>query len=82
MRQAIGPRMAGTVTADGVKLHTQDEVLPWGGFLAVKADERVVLLYLTRSEALPLHRTLFRSDADWSAFIEAARVGVPSKPRS
>jgi hypothetical protein len=51
----------------------------WSDFVAVKRNRRAMLLYVSQVDPLPLHRSMFASDADWQQvcdWVKDARVPI------
>jgi hypothetical protein len=78
--------LRGEVTEVGIRMGEGGDPVPWSAFTAAKSDGRAALLYRDKMEALPFHRSLFATDADWQAFLamvhdgRVARAhGVPSR---
>src|SRR5262249_7877086 len=67
--------LSGEASPEGVRLaQPGNEVIAWKAFIAAKLNDRTALLYLTRTYALPFHRSLFLTDQDWEAFLALVRA--------
>ncbi len=72
----FGPNLFGEITSDGIRWAAEPEPIPWSAFIAIKADERAALLYISKLEALPLHRSMF-TDSEWQTALSL----LPGKNR-
>ena len=55
-----------------------DPLILWSSFGAVKMNPTLVLLYLNKAFALPIHRSMFTTESDWTEFIGLVEKHVRS----
>lgn len=56
------------ISPEGLLWEGQEELFTFRRLAGLKRNEKVVLLFLTKSYALPFHRRLFQSEEDWQFF--------------
>jgi hypothetical protein len=75
LRAAFAGRIEGSIGPEGLRYGPV--LAPWERPRSVKVHGPVALVFLDRLDALPLHRSWFRSEEDWRSALETLSARLP-----
>jgi hypothetical protein len=74
----FGTHVSGEITQTGMRLSPGAPLILWSSFGAVKMNPTLVLLYLSKAFAYPVHRSMFTTESDWTEFTGLVEKHVRS----
>jgi hypothetical protein len=72
----FGPRVSGEVYPEGIRLSPSTPVVNWRSFVAAETSDTLILLYLSKSYAYPIHRSMLKTDLEWDAVISLSKMHI------
>ncbi|MFL6203260.1 MAG: hypothetical protein ACJ76J_29185 [Thermoanaerobaculia bacterium] len=72
-REVLELRFAGAASEEDVWINGMPDRVAWKVFIAGKASENVILLYVSPGDVLPFHRRFFADDTSWTQFTRLAK---------
>jgi len=72
----FGKHLSGEVSSVGVKLKPDDSEIDWRSFLGVKQTDSMILLYLDKGAAYPIHQSMVNKNSDWIELVNLTKKNV------
>ncbi len=75
----FGKHLFCEVTSAGLRWLPNEPMTEWKYFIATKQTRSIVLFYLNKATAYPLHRSMAASESDWVELLKLAKEKVHRK---
>lgn len=72
----FGRQLSCKVMPAGIQLAPNRPLTEWKYFIATKQTASIVLFYLNKAEAYPIHRSMASCDSDWLELTSLAKKNV------
>jgi len=74
--RVFGTQLAGEVTAAGLRPTQDTSVITWRHVVAAKHTDSLLLLYLNKVSAYPIHKSMTKTESDWAELVILVKKNV------